>query len=106
MVHVLVMAIVVSVIAAGLVRMVLMRYTATQRLASGVVNKKLAESTLDQMYSAWNKSNSFCASFGAYSCSGAATCGAVPCTCTASGQPSISVAFVAGQGCKVTITTP
>lgn len=101
--HVLVTAVVVSLIAAGLLRMVLMDHMANERLAVGDRGKKSAETALNQVMGVWNKANSVCSDATAvgYSCAGIA--GTCSCTCTKAGAPSIVVS--GAPPCTVAITT-
>lgn len=102
--HVLVTAVVVSLIAAGLLRMVLMDHMVNERLAVGDRGKKSAETALNQVMGVWNKANSVCspATDVGYSCSG--TVGTCSCTCTKSGAPTIVV--TGAPPCTVAITAP
>ena len=113
LIHVLITAVVVSLIAAGLLKMILMRYQAGSRQAQSTTNRKTAESAYDRMLSAWNKNSTFCQSFSAgngttYSCAGPSACAAAACTCTNPSiptDPTIVLRLVGGV-CTVTITTP
>lgn len=112
LIHVLITSVIVAVISAGLMRMVLLNYTATQRAAEGVQGRKSAESSLDRMVAAWSQTNSFCASFTGYACSGVSNnvcggTGAQVCTCTPTNaaEPTIKVCLTGGN-CKVKICTP
>jgi len=124
LVYVLVTALVVSVIAAGLTRMILNRYYAVEREASGVRNRKLAESGFDRLSAYWNtagagNSNNVCAAPPAgigYSCSGTTSgCScdsgasvSCDCVCSPSDPGDATVRVDAGSGgiCVVTVTTP
>ena len=109
MIHVLITAIVVSIIAAGLARMLLLRAQVVNRSATSTANRKLAEGALSRVISAWNKTNSFCTSFPGYTCSGAASCGTSVCTCnpTGVGDPTIKACQPAGYAnCVMNVCTP
>lgn len=106
--HVLVTSVVVSLIAAGLLRMVLMDHMANERLAVGDRGKKSAETALNQVMGVWNKANIVCSDASAvgYSCDplSVSTPGACSCICIKAGAPTIAV--TGAPPCTVTITTP
>lgn len=113
LIHVLITAVVVSLIAAGLLKMVLMRYQAGNRQAQSASNRKSAEGAYTRMLSAWNRANTFCQNFAEgggvdYSCAGPAACAANACTCTPANaaDPIITVRKPPGSVCTVTVTTP
>ncbi len=108
LVHVLVTSVLVSIIAAGLVRMLLLRYTAVERLSSGAAGKKLAESSLHRLVSAWNAANTVCASVpgSGFSCNPASLAPPGTCNCVCAGGGSTVAASIAGGKCRLTVTTP
>lgn len=77
LIHVLITGVVVSTIAAGLMKMVLMNYIIVDKATKGTQNRKEAEATLSNLISYWN-ANGVCSNFSGYTCSS----GASPCTCT------------------------
>lgn len=105
--QVLITGVLVSTIAVGLIQMVLLRYTVTQRSLQGAVKKKAAEGALSHLMTYWNvPGNGVCSDVGGYDCTGTAgTCG---CTCTRSGHPTVTTAvFIPPSGpaeCRMNIT--
>lgn len=76
LIQVLIMGVVVSTIAAGLMKMVLMNYIIVDKATKGAQNRKEAESILNGALSDWNR-DGVCSDFPGYSCGGGP-----PCTCT------------------------
>ena len=107
MVHVLITSVIVSLIAAGLMRMSLARATATSRANEGAATKKKAEAAFAQILPYWAQ-NGLCSSGipGGWSCSGSVV-GSCGCTCTnaVGNQPLIETELVNGS-CELTITAP
>jgi Tfp pilus assembly major pilin PilA len=105
--QVLITGVIVSVIAVGLVQMVLLRYTATQRTMQSSQKKRAAEGALSHLATYWNlPANGVCSDVGGYTCTGAAgTCG---CTCTRTNYPTVVTAvYTPASGpneCRMTIT--
>lgn len=58
LVHVLVTAVIVMIIAAGLMRVILMRYVAQNRFEDSGQNRRSAESAVAQVSAAWAKNGS------------------------------------------------
>ena len=106
LIHVLITSVVVSIIAAGLMSVMLLQYQLTSRVEQGSKARKGAEGGLSRIISSWN-ANGFCTNIaGAYgSCAGAnlATCS---CSCTAIGSmPAITVSGSAPP-CTITLASP
>lgn len=91
LIHVLITGVVVSTIAAGLMKMVLMNYIIVAKATQGTQNRKEAESILNTALSDWNR-DGVCSDFTGYSCGGGP-----PCLCTGNAaagsltSPSIQV---------------
>ena len=84
LVHVLITGVIVALIAAGLLRMVLMNYIAVDRAAKGTANRKESEALLSRALSEWNRTNLVCSDIpgpGGFTCSGVP--GTCNCTCPA-----------------------
>ncbi len=79
LIHVLITGVVVAFIAAGMLRMVLMNYSAVDRVTKGSTNRKEAEAMLNRAISTWNQSG-VCSNFTGFTCNA----GSSPCTCTGS----------------------
>jgi hypothetical protein len=99
--QVLITSILVSIIAAGLMSMVMGRHTTTARVAAGTASRKKADAAFGQLMSHWNSpANGVCASVMGYSCTGSpGTCG---CLCTKMGEPTVTTT-VQGAACKVEV---
>ena len=112
--HVLVTSVLVSFIAASLMRMALMSYTVASRGAESLAAKRVDQAGFNVLMTGWNKNNSYCSAVvdqggtAQYNCTGAAgTCGCV-CTPTAAvpaGFPTIT-ATPAGGNCAISIVSP
>ena len=104
LVHVLITGVIVALIAAGLLRMVLMNYIAVDRAGKGAANRKESDALLNRALSEWNRTNLVCSNIpgpGGFTCSGVpGTCG---CTCpSGAGPPNARiVTSLAGGVCKV-----
>ncbi|MBI5629459.1 MAG: hypothetical protein HY921_01095 [Elusimicrobia bacterium] len=109
LIHVLVIAVITSIIAAGLLRMLLLRHTLISRAQEGSAAKKSAESAMARLVSSWNSVNIVCSnvSGSGYTCSPASTTspGTCSCTCTSPGDATV-VAALSGSLCQLTITSP
>jgi Tfp pilus assembly protein PilV len=104
LIHVLITTIIVVVIATGLAQMLLMRFTASNRAASGVAGRRQDEGSFNAVIATWNANNAVCtngpvANLPAnLSCSGCATyaagnpgacgCSVTPVGCNCSSLPS------------------
>lgn len=111
LVHVLMTGMVVAVIAAGLLRMAMLRYTAGARAASGAAGRAAASASFNQVMTYWNQTNTVCANAPPYSCSPAASTppGVCGCVCTAgAGAPTITVTdrdATPGPPCNISVQT-
>lgn len=112
--YVLIFAVIVLFIAAGLTQMLLSRYTISARVASSTAGKKQAEGSLNRVITAWNANNAVCSNVPGFICNGTAgtcRCDCLPvpvCTC---GGPASCPATVSADPdpsnglCKLTIQT-
>lgn len=85
LVHVLMTGVVVAVIAAGLMRLTMLRYVASARAAGGAQARRTADAALNKALTYWNATNIVCGNnVPGYSCSPAsgASPGLCNCTCT------------------------
>lgn len=103
--HVLITSVVVSAIAAGLVRMLMLRYVVTAKQVQINVKKQDSHGILNRLIAHWNdQANGFCSSppgTPTITCTGFGTaCGA--CTCSVGGVASI-VTTAAGTPCQISI---
>ncbi|MBI3553302.1 MAG: hypothetical protein HY077_12475 [Elusimicrobia bacterium] len=96
--YVLVLAVVVMIISAGLARLMLVRSMATQRLADGISKTKSDDGSVMALVSAWTQSglNQACdvatAATVGYTCApGTAPC---TCTCTKAGAATVGVKLI------------
>lgn len=96
LVHVLITSIVCSVIATGLLRMMMFRYQATTRVEESSRAKKYTEAALHRIVSGWNAAGG-----GQYCADGPG--GSESWTCT--GTPGTAIGNCACN-CNVTITPP
>lgn len=111
LVHVLVTGVIVCVIAAGLARMLLLRYAAVQRVQEGTAGRKSAEGGLNRLLGVWNRTNIVCSNIagGGYTCSPASVSSPGTCNCTCTGGAGDPTVVVSGGGappCTVTATSP
>ena len=96
LVHVLITGVIVALIAAGLLRMVLMNYIVIDRASKGAGNRKESEAMLNRVVTYWSQ-NGVCSNFSGFACNAAAS----PCVCTGSPlggsltNPTITVAGAA-----------
>lgn len=114
MVHVLVTSIIVMIIAAGLMRLVMVRYVAIQRLNDGGANKRLAEAALAEISGRWSMTGA-CTAVPGFTLAGTSCAGGNTCTLTGSAAPwnsggsPVTVSATAGSAsspCRVTVTVP
>lgn len=110
LVHVLMTGVLVAIIAAGLMRMTMLRYIASARATSGTVARRQADATLNRALTYWNSANVVCSNtIPGYSCSPASisTPGTCSCTCTpsTSGQATIVVSGGGAPPCSINVTT-
>ena len=103
LIYVLVTAIIVSVVAAGLTQIILSRYSAVQRMADGVKGRKMAEADYNQILAIWNATGKVCSSGGGFLCTGPA--GTCACSCTL-GAETVTAALDSDGNCRMTVTTP
>ncbi|MBI4059883.1 MAG: hypothetical protein HY403_00480 [Elusimicrobia bacterium] len=107
LIHVLITSAVAALIAAGLLRMVLMSSSAVDRAVKGARNLKEAEAMLQRAITYWNKSNVVCSSDAEhFPC---ATPSATPpgtCSCACPSGSALPRVVVTGGGappCVVTV---
>ena len=94
LIHVLITTIIVVVIATGLAQMLLMRFTASNRAASGVAGRRQDEGSFNAVIALWNANNAVCSGAPAgFICP---TCSAGSCGCTV--QPTGCTCPTAGSG--------
>lgn len=100
--QVLVTSVVVSIIAAGLMSMVMSRHTLSVRSAESAAKRKDADAAFNLLMSHWNvPGNGVCSSVMGYSCSGSpGTCG---CVCSKSGEPRVRTTDLGAGRCKVDV---
>lgn len=85
LVHVLVMSIIISLIAVGISKILLMRYVSLQRLQDGGAGRRAAEGAVQSLANVWNSNNSVCS--GPITNTGLTYASSAPgsCNCVASG---------------------
>lgn len=105
LIHVLMTGVVVSIVAAGVLRLTMLRYLAAQRSTTGAQNRKQTEALLHRAISHWNAVNTVCSNIGSISCTPLSSTppGACNCVCPPSGYPRIVVTSGTGTQCKVSI---
>ncbi|MEK7234406.1 MAG: hypothetical protein AAB268_11360 [Elusimicrobiota bacterium] len=103
LVYVLVTGVIVSMIASGLLRMVMMNYAAVDRTGLSAIRRKEAESLLNVAVSYWSTVNSVCSSIPMFACSGPA--GTCSCTCSHPELGSIVVTGAPLLTCTITVTS-
>ena len=110
--HVLVTGVIVAFIAAGLLRLAMLRYEVTARAQRSAQDKRSAEGALSLLITYWNLNNTRCADvpgsggYSSYSCGNTGTC---DCTCTPTNaaDPVIrSQASADPNVCSLRIATP
>lgn len=110
LIQVLMTGVVVAIIAAGLLRLTMLRYVASARASSSTVARRQADATLNRALSYWNSSNVVCSdNIPGYLCSPAFTAppGLCRCTCTpaVAGEATIVVSGGGPPPCTIDITT-
>jgi Tfp pilus assembly protein PilX len=110
LVHVLMTGVVVAIIAAGLMRMTMLRYVASSRAAGGTQARRQADAALNRALTYWNQNNVVCGnSIPGYTCAPFSSTppGVCNCTCTpsVSGQATIVVTGGGAPPCSITINT-
>jgi Tfp pilus assembly protein PilX len=109
LIHVLMTGVVVAVIAAGLMRMTMLRYVASARATSGGAARKQADAALNRALTSWNTSNIVCSAVAGYTCSPtyATTPGTCDCTCTPTVATEATIVVTGGgpPPCNVAITS-
>lgn len=119
LIHVLITTIIVCVIATGLAQMLLMRFTASNRAASGVAGRRQDEGAFNAVIALWNANNAVCsgapAGFSCPSCSNTCGCTVSPtaCSCPAAGSgvtdsgrcPGVLTTSVVGGRCQVQVVS-
>jgi|CXWL01.1.fsa_nt_gi hypothetical protein len=101
--HVIVLALIVASVTAGLARMLLMNYTATQRAVKGGQNRKEADALLSRATSYWSATGTVCANIpgiGACAPAPSPAPGVCNCSCPAAGVPRVWARVVGGE-CRV-----
>lgn len=109
LVHVLMTGVIVAIIAAGLMRMTMLRYIASARATSGVAARRQADAALNRALTYWNSVNIVCSAVPGYNC--APISGSAPGTCNCTCTPTLgteATIVVSGGGappCNINITT-
>lgn len=87
LVHVLVMSIIISLIAVGISKILLMRYVSLQRLQDGGASRRAAEGAVQSLATIWNTNNAVCSNAPTSIASTGLTYANDPggCNCVASG---------------------
>jgi Tfp pilus assembly protein PilX len=108
--HVLMTAALIAIVAATIMRLAMLRFAVTSRAVKNNQELRNDESALALLTSYWNVTNTYCSSVpGVYSC-GPTTVGAMPsscnCNCSAlvSNYPTVS-APPGGHPCQFTFTS-
>ncbi len=110
LVHVLMTGVLVAIIAAGLMRMTMLRYIASARATSGTAARRQADATLNRALTYWNSANVVCSNtIPGYTCSPGYTTvpGSCSCTCTPS-DVTLATIRVTGGGappCNIDVET-
>jgi hypothetical protein len=128
LIHVLITTIIVVVIATGLAQMLLMRFTASNRAASGVAGRRQDEGSFNAVIATWNANNAVCTNGpsagipAGLSCPGCSPFPGPGCSCTVSPNacscptagsgitdsgrcPGVLTASVSGGRCKVQVVS-
>ncbi len=108
LIYVLVLAVIVGVITAGVVRMVLMNAVNTRRVVSGGQNRKEADALLSRATAYWNATNTVCSNIQGVPCNppSVVSPGVCNCTCTAASGAKIVVAGGGAPPCaNINITS-
>lgn len=102
--HVLVTGVIVAVIAAGMLRITLMNYIATERASAGQKNRKEADALLNRALTYWNETNTVCSdNIPGLPCSPPSTIPPGTCSCTCGTTPSIVVTGGGPPPCTINI---
>lgn len=114
MVHVLVTAIIVMIIAAGLMKLVMVRYVAIQRVNDGGNNKRVAEAAVAAVVGRWSIAGRSCMDLPAGGSWGWTSGPAAGCACAMSAtitvngtSQAVTVTSTAGTGtqCRLSVNT-
>ena len=106
LIHILVTGVIVSIIAAGLLRMTLMSYIAVDRAAKGAQNRKEAEGMLNRAITYWNASGIVCSTDANFTCAtpSATSPGTCSCACpSAVALPRVEVSGGGAPPCTITV---
>ena len=107
MLHVLVTGVIIAFIAAGLLRLAMLRYEVTARSQRSVQDKRAAEGALNRLVTYWNLNNVRCMNIPGYDCGNTGTC---DCTCTPGSPDEPTIVSQASAGnpniCSLRIVTP
>lgn len=109
LVHVLMTGVVVAIIAAGLMRMTMLRYVASARATGGTQARRHTDAALNRALTYWNQNNIVCGnSIPGYSCAPASVTspGTCNCTCTSAGNATIRVTGGGAPPCSIEIESP
>ena len=96
LVHVLITGVIVAVIAAGMLRMVMMNYIAVDRVQKNAQNRKEADAMLLRAITYWNKSGIVCSTTALFPCS--PSYGTAPGTCNCSCPNNVAIPRVTVTG--------
>lgn len=110
LIHVLMTGVVVAIIAAGLMRMTMLRYVASSRATGSTAARRQTDSALNRALTYWNMTNIVCGNnIPGYSCSpfSSTAPGTCNCTCTSAGTATIRVTGGGPPPCSIEIeSTP
>lgn len=95
--QVLMTAVVIAVIAAGLAKVILQRTVVAERYTRGAVPHKSAESALNTVMTAWNAANNTCVAVPGYNRSGVGPGG---CNCKYTATDGSGTTICAGSQCS------
>jgi hypothetical protein len=108
--HVMVTGVVVSIVAAAILRMTMLRYRLAYRSAVVTQEKRSDTAALNILITTWNSTGGYCQNAGMYTCGPAqaapmTSCG---CTCTTgtAGYPPSITGGGALPNCTLSITSP
>lgn len=108
LVQVLITSVIVSIMAAGLMQLVMLRYTLVSRGAEGATKKAQAAAAFNTLLVEWNVPGvGRCASVptAGWTCAGGGA-GSCSCTCTKSGEPQVVVGPAVGAECPISVNVP
>lgn len=113
LVQVLITSVIVSIMAAGLMQLVMLRYTVMSRGAEGATKKAQATAAFNTLMVEWNVpgSGGRCSNQAGWNCGGF-TDGRCNCTCTKAGEPTVRVGVQPGGGvnavneCPISVDVP